>query len=356
MLKQITGFFDLASKNLIGIDIGKSGIKLAQIKGKAHQPELAHFISIPFSEGTVLDDEIRKYDEVLEVLKEAYKKGKFQGKKVALGLFGPNIVSRKLQLEAGSPEEIENQVIWESDQYLPFDVDDAMLSYDIVTDNQNGGKDVIFAAARRDVVNTYETLLQDSQLSCKVVDLNMLALCNAFEFFYAADLEKYSKGALLLDIGAQTTGIIIYKEGFPVFCRELDIAADLFTEEIQKGLGVSAHEAEELKKSSQVPEQVLTIIEKTCDRYLQELNKIISFHINNSANDTVPYCFITGGGGQITTLRNKLADHLKAQVQVIDPLEKIKINLKNFTPEELDFIKARGVVSIGLALRSFDYD
>ena len=133
----------IGSSTIVGIDIGLSAVKVAEVvELKGGRYKLTKYSMIPLSEGALIEDEIQKEEEIIEAIREALVSGKISSKIASIAISGPNTVVRKLQLAGGSNDEIEDQVLWEAEQYLPFDIDSSTVSSHLFGENLGGGVDV----------------------------------------------------------------------------------------------------------------------------------------------------------------------------------------------------------------------
>jgi type IV pilus assembly protein PilM len=175
-----------------------------------------------------------------------------------------------------------------------------------------------------------------------------------FEEVFRSDLEEYSQGSLILDLGAQSTKVIIYKRGGPIFTKELSIGGGLVTEEIQRQMGVSYEEAEDLKTSGDqngnLPTEILTIINTQVDQQVAEIKKNINFYITQGSAEKVEFCFVTGGNSLLPGLVEKLAAVTGLEVKRIDVSSGIKVEERK-AGQGLESFSAISAVAIGLAMR-----
>ena len=136
----------------------------------------------------------------------------------SIGLSGPNTVARKLQLAGGTLEEIEDQVSWEAEQYLPFPIEDSTVSFHVFGENEGGGVDILVAAAKNDVIQNFKALVEKTKLRAKIIDLNMIAATNVFEHVMKEKIDESTGGSwILLDLGAQKTQFVIYRNNAIAF-------------------------------------------------------------------------------------------------------------------------------------------
>lgn len=339
---------------VFGIDIGAHSIKVCEVSGSPSKFKVDKFGAFVLSEAAIIEDEFQKPSEISEGLIEAMKRAGIKSKVGCLGLYGPNTMTKRLNVPEGTKEEIEDHIMWEAEQYITFGADESQISFHIIGDNEGGGKDALVAAARTDVVESFSNILIDVKVSPKIVDLNVLAISNVFEEVYADDLEEYSQGSLIIDFGAQSTKVIIYKRGGPIFTKELPIGGGLVTEEIQRQMGVSYEEAEDLKTSGDengnLPQEIVNIINTQIDLQVAEVRKNINFYVTQGSAEKVNYCFVTGGNSLLPGLVEKLTSVTGLDVQRIDIFKAIKAD-ESKDEKGLEHLSAVSAVAIGLAMR-----
>lgn len=343
---------------LVGVDIGLSAIKICLLSNpKKHVYRLDKYISVALSEATIIEDEIQKPDEIIEIITQALKEAGISKKIGCLGMDGPNTMTKRLQVPDGVQEEVEDNIMWESEQYIPFGADDAEIGFSILGRiEEEDVVDAIVGAVKTDVVESYMGYLKEAGLSIRVVDLNVFATVNMFELIVGDKLDDISdEGAIIVDFGAQYTSVIVYKNNGPVLTKELNFGGVLVTEEIQRNLGVSYSEAEDLKingdENGNLLEEVLTIIETHINKMTEELKKVLNFYIAAGSSEQVGSCYITGGSSNLPGIREALGELVDLTVEQLNPFEAIEIKGK-FTDEEIEEIASNGVVSLGLGLRS----
>lgn len=353
--KKFKDVFDFGPKTLIGLDIGQSAIKAAVLSSdkKSISFKLEYFNYVSLSEGAIIEDEIHREEEIVEAIKQIAKGAGAGVNKVCLGLAGQSTISRRLQLAGGSVEEIEEQVSWEAEQYIPFNPEESSLSFHVVGENEGGGVDVVVASARNGLIQTFKELVEAADLRVKIVDLNALAVLNLFRFVKEENLDQ-DKSVILMDVGAQNTQFLILRNGNLVFTKEMTMGGVMVTEEIQRQMGVNHRDAENLKtvgdSNGNLPEEVVEIIESVNKGFLADVKKTLEFYITSTSDESFENIFVTGGGALTPGLIEGLESTLGLSVEFINPFERIDYG-KNFSEQELETIGAIGVAAIGLAMR-----
>jgi type IV pilus assembly protein PilM len=265
-------------------------------------------------------------------------------------------MTKRMNTPEGTKEEIEDHVMWEAEQYITFGAEESMIDFHIIGENEGGGKDAIVAAAKNEIVENYQSVLKPAKIAAKVVDLAVIALSNIFEEVVGDDIDEYSKGTLLIDFGAQSAKIVVYKRGGPIFTKEVPVGGSLVTEEIQRQMGVSYEEAEDLKttpdENGNMPEEILNIINALVDKHVAEIRKNINFYVTQGSAEKVSYCFVTGGSSLLPGLVEKLSAVAGIPVERLDVFSRIKVD-ENKIDHSLEHLAAISPVVIGLAMRKF---
>lgn len=357
IIEKVSETFYVGPKGVIGIDIGLSAIKLAEVVQVSEgNYKINRYVSVDLPEGTIIEDEIQKEDEILQALQLGIKKLNSNNKFVCLGLSGPNTLIKRLQLAGGSSEEIEDQVTWETEQYLPFPVDEGNISFSVVGENQGGGVDVIIGAAKKSVISSFKEVVERSNLKVKIIDLNAAATINVFESVMGLEAKSRGKTWLLMDLGAQKTHFMIYKNGVLVFFKEINIGGLTITEEIQRQMGVNYKEAESLKiygdGNGNIPEEIVDLINQVLDTFFTELKKTIDFWVNSTSEENFDGCVITGGSALIPGLPEALQELFETEVQILNPFSTMSYNQNTISEDMINDIAFKGVCAIGLAMRS----
>lgn len=347
----------IGNRTILGVDIGLSSVKIAEIEGNKETNEfkLVKYVSIPLPEGAIIEDEIQNEDEIVEAINKGLAKIKASTDLICLGVSGPNTVVRRLQLAGGTVEEIEDQVIWEAEQYLPFEIEESAVSFHIMGENEGGGVDVLVAAAKNTVIEQYKAIMEKAELRIKIVDLGIISVINVFELAMGDKLDEPGNSYLVIDLGAQKTEFIIYKNNMIVFSKEIAVGGIMITEEIQRQMGVNYYEAEDLKitgdENGNLPEEILEIIDDVIEAFFSEIKKTIDFYVSSTSDESLVACYVTGGSSLIPGIIEGLEALLGVDVGILNPFDGIGYAEKNFSEKEINEIAYRGVTVLGLAMR-----
>lgn len=345
-------FFLNRKKDLVGVDIGSSSVKLVQLKEHKGGYQLINAGIIPLPPEAIVDNTLMDSSSIVDAIKNLICSLDVKVKDVACSISGNSVIIRKISLPAMPPEELEDQISWEAEQYIPFDINDVNIDFQILSsDSIDPSKmNVLLVASKKDIINDYVVVLGEAGLQLSVVDVDSFAVQNAFELNYDTDPNEV---LALVNIGAGVMNINIVKDGITLFTRDVQIGGNLYTEEIQKQLGVSSAEAESLKMLAHenCSDALAEVIGKVNDTLTQEIRRSLDFYNSTASEDRVVKIFISGGCSKTCNLCATISEKLGLQVETINPFTKLHYLDTDFDPEYLIEIAPLMVVPVGLATR-----
>jgi type IV pilus assembly protein PilM len=346
------------SRNLVGLDIGDSSIKVVELKdlGKGRGYQLAKLGSESLSQEAIVDGAIMDSQLVIETIQRLFQRLNIKNLQVATALSGHSVIVKRISLPVMGAAELAESIHWEAEQYIPFDIEDVNLDYQILEGSSlsgEGNMDVLLAAAKKDKINDYTSVITQSGLQAAAVDIAAFALQNAFEANY--EFEPHQVVALV-DVGAAVSSISVLHGGTSVYWRDINVGGNAYTDAIQKELNLSAEQAERLKRGDEIDgipyERVLPILSAVNEDVGTEIQKTLDFFKQISAADEpLDRLYLTGGGGQVIHLKTALGERLKTQVEHLNPFRKIQPAGRDVTPELVNELAPAASVAVGLALR-----
>ena len=340
------------NKEIIGIDIGSSSVKLIQLKDNKGSLQLLNVGIMPLSSEAIVDNTLMDRSTITATIKKLIESLGIKVKNVTCSISGNSVIIRKIVLPAMPQEELEDQITWEAEQYIPFDINDVNMDFQILSpDNNDPSKmNVLLVASKKDIINDYVAVFSEAGLQLSIVDVDSFAVQNAFE----ANHDYSSEDVIaLVNIGASVMNINVIKNGITLFTRDVQMGGNLYTEEIQKQLGLSGEDAEfgKLLANESDNEPLKNVILKINETITQEIRRSLDFY-NSTANDErITGVFISGGCSKVFNLIDTITDKISMSVQALNPFAKLKYNEKDFDPEYLQEIGPFMAVPVGLAIR-----
>lgn len=339
-------------KDLIGIDIGSSSVKLVQLSPFKDSYQLLNAAVLPLPSEAIVDNTLMDTAVVVDTVKGLMNSLGIKTKEVACSISGNSVIIRKITLPAMTTDELEEQISWEAEQYIPFDIKDVNIDFQILgPDALDPGKNqVLLVASKKDIINDYVSIFSEAGLSLCVMDVDSFAVQNTFEL----NTDNLEDVVALVNVGAGVININVVKSAGSLFTRDVQMGGNLYTEEIQKQLGVGAQEAETLKKlaSEQTAGGLAEVISRVNDTLAQEIRRSVDFYNSTAGGDErISKLVMSGGCSKMPGLRDVIKQKLGLDVDILNPFEKIQISDKDFDAEYIQEIAPLMAVGVGLAIR-----
>ena len=343
--------FGLGKKKLLGLDIGSSTIKIAEVTQNKKGVVLESFGMIPTPPQATSGGEIVDPVLISESVRRLLDDLKSKRKHIAAGLWGSSVIVKRISIPRMDEALISEQIRWEAEQYIPYDINEVNLDYKILSfDSPGDTMDILLIAAIQEMIFNIAELVTGAGMNCAVLDVESFALANCFEANYGI---QSGETIGLLNVGASVTNFAVVESGEVIFCRDMPLGGLLYTNEISKSMGISMTEAEGLKISMGVdqatPEEVSAIISATHDMMAEELGSSIEFFQNTTAESELSKVYVTGGGSKVYGFLESMANVVSCEK--MDPFLLIGTNSKFFTPDYIEQIQDFCSISLGLGMR-----
>jgi type IV pilus assembly protein PilM len=343
-------------KGLVGVDIGSSAVKAVELKpgGKGgDEYQLVNIGSEALPPEAIVDGAIMDSGAVIDAIQRLFSSQKIKTNEVATSVSGNAVIVKKISLPQMSTEELAESIHWEAEQYIPFDIQDVSLDYEVIDGGGSGGNmDVLLVAVKKDKISDYTSAISQAGRSPLVVDVDVFALQNCYEINYGIDPGRV---VALLNIGASIMNINIVKGATSIFNRDIAVGGNQYTDAIQKELNLSFDQAEALKKGARVegaaPENLHPIIQAVSENIALEIQKTFDFFRATSSEDRIDRIFLSGGTAKIQGLRDLLAERFEAGVEILNPFNSVTYNPRDFDPEFINEMGPSAAIAVGLAAR-----
>jgi type IV pilus assembly protein PilM len=342
-------------KQLIGVDIGTSSIKVLQVRKSGKGFHLQKYGIEPLPPQSIVDGHVMNHSAVVDGLRKMFRDLRISQREVALSISGNSVIIKKLNLPLMKREELEEQIQWEAEQHIPFDIAEVEIDYNVLSEQPEAGQmDVLLVAAKKDEIQDLIEVVKEARLLPMVVDIDAFAVQNVYELNYGFSANET---LALLNIGAEVTTVNIVHGGVSQFTRDISNGGTLITEEIQKRLQVSYEEAEAYKAGGQedsqevVPREVDEIITTVVDSLAGEIQRSLDFFMATSTHGEISKVFITGGTSSIPQVRASIERRSRVPVELLDPFRRVLYDERQFNPAILRRQAPQASICLGLALR-----
>lgn len=342
-------------KNLLGLDIGANSIKACLLKETKRGLNLQTFDVYELPDEAIVEGAVMNSGVIVDAIRELVSRNKIKQRQCALAVAGYSVIIKKITLPLMTQEELDESIQWEAEQYIPFDISDVYLDVEMLaTRAAQGQMDVLLVAAKKETVNDYVNVAREAGLEPMVMDVQACDLQNMFEVNYGG---AGNETIVLIDVGAAVTNINVLTDGVTTFTRDIAMAGNLITEEIQKQLNITYEEAETYKRGGAggsdtvVPQEVERVVQQVAEAIAGEVQRSLDFYAATSADSLFSKVYLSGGSARLPALGRTISRTCGVPVELVNPFANIAYDEKTFTPEYLEQVAPSAGVAVGLALR-----
>ncbi|QWK22258.1 type IV pilus assembly protein PilM [Thermus antranikianii] len=371
---MLSGFSKLFKPRVeaLGLEIGAANLKLVELSG--NPPALRALATRPTPPGMLVEGVIAEPQALAQELKELLAEARTKKRYVVTAVPNPSVILRTLQVPKMPPKEMEEAVRWEAERYIPFPIDEVVLDFaplDPLAEAAEGEQvEVMVGAARQEAVASLLEALRGAGLTPIILDVKPFAGLYPLEAQLSSDPEGVS---VAVEIGAESTSLVLLKGNRPLAVRILALSGKDFTEAIGKSFGLDFLTAEEVKRTyglATIPtedEELLLDFDAERERYspakiydairpvlvelTQEIRRSLEFFRVQLGDVQPEVGYLYGGGSRLRGLSTLLTDTLGVNFTVPDPWQGIQVDPKRFDLEKIKEMGPEFLVPVGLALR-----
>jgi len=343
--------------HLVGLDIGSSFLKVAELKVTGKGLVLHKFGMARILPGTIVEGKIMDMEGLAGEIRALFKSQKIREKNVAISTGGHSVVIKTINTSTRTDQELHDTIQSEAEQYIPYDIDDVNIDYQVLGESEFSPDqmNVLLVAVKKDLVDEYIDLIHLAGLNPKIIDVDTFALQNAYEIL---PYESQEKVTLLIDVGASKTSLNILKANSSLMMRDNVSGTNQILEEICGQFDVTMDEAEQavngevndIVGQNQIGEISLKLAQSWCS----EICEVVNTYQTGANDEKVEKIILSGGGVFTEGFKEGLLTELDADVSVINPFEGLIVNEKKFPDSFITEAGPLAPIAIGLALRRVD--
>jgi type IV pilus assembly protein PilM len=342
------------AKNLVGIDIGSSAVKVVGLEKSNGKLLLKAIGREVLPEDTIVDGAIMSKLPLAESLNKIFTEQRIRNSRIATSISGHSVIVKKVALPMLSSAELEESIQWEAEQYIPFDLAEVNVDYQVLREVPDEQKlEVILVAAKKEKIADYCSVVSMTGKTPSVVDIDAFALLNAYEVNYEPEEDSI---VALLNIGASSMIMNIVRGTEFLFTRDIATGGEQYTEFLQRDLGIDRDEAEEYKQMIDVPfemeDQVRSVLRSVSENMALEIEKTLEYFKTTTYSKDIESLYICGGASKTEGLQEYLSETLQFPVEILDPFRKVEVNGAGDLLDDTEHSGADFAVAVGLAMRT----
>lgn len=358
-VSTLKAIFNPKLRPLIGLDISSSSIKMVELvdAGKG-QPRVERYAIESLPKDAVVDGNIANLEVVTETIERCWKRLGSSTKFVAMALPSAAVITKKITLPAGLREtDMEVQVESEANQYIPFALEEVNLDFQVIGPSSASPDDVdvLLAASRKEKVADRVEVAEQANLKPVVMDVESYATQAAYELI-VAQLPPGAQEQIitLADIGGSAIKFTMMKGDELLYSREQAFGGGQLTSEIMRAYGVSADEAETMKRSPATQENYETeLLQPFLENLAQEVARAHQFFFTTTPHSEINHIILAGGSALVPGIAEVVARRTGVNTILANPFGGMAVSPR-VRAKQLVSDAPSLLVACGLAMRKFD--
>lgn len=354
-------FKQIQSRGTLGIDIGTSSIKVVELEKRGGRFSLTNYAIFELKGGRMTASSSDNWQSILKMpdqeiaegIKELVKKANISSGDVISSIPSFSTFATVIEMPYVSNEDLARSIQFEAKKYVPIPLDEVILDWSIVgvadgkskEDGQPAMVEVFLAAVPKDETTRYQTIMRNSGLKLKALELENSALIRAL---LGNDLSP----TVIVNIGGRSTSIIIINRGYERVSHNYEIGGFEITRAIAQSLNVSLEKAEELKRKFGLKKTEENIINESMisliDMMVFETQKTIS-NYEESKKEKITNVILVGGLANMPGLGDYFKEKINRDVVIGNPFSRV-IYPSELKPIVLE-LSSMLSVAMGLAMR-----
>lgn len=343
---------------IFGLDISTAAVKLLELSKSGSRYRVESYAVAPLPQDVVVDKNITNLEVIGNAVKSVIKQSGTRLKHACVAVAGSAVITKIITMPATmSDEEMEDQIMVEADQYIPYSLDEVSLDFEVqgINPKNRDMVDVLLAASRKENVDDRIAALDMAGIKAQIVDVEAYAMENAFALLSDQLPEGLEDQTIAIaDTGATMTTLNVLYNNRIIYTREQGFGGRQLTEEIQRRYGLSFEEAGLAKRHGGLPDNYMTeVLEPFKNAMVQQIARSLQFFVSSSANRGVDCIVLAGGCASIPGVEKVVEQNLGTPTVVANPFINMALSSR-VKPQSLSNDAPAMMIACGLALRSFD--
>jgi len=348
----------VARKSRIGLDIGSTAARAAEVASGSPKPVLVRAAQVPLPLGAVENGEVRQPEVVAEALKELWARGGFKGKQVVMGVGNQRVVVREVSLPWLPEKELRQSLAYQVQEFIPMSTDEAVLDFDPLGEYEQEGRRMLrmlLVAAQKVMVAATVDAAEGARLEPIGLDLVPFALVRAVGTTDEGMQLDQTGDEAVIDVGAHVTNICVHDKGVTRFVRILPSGGRDITIAVARALNIPEETAELAKRGEDVedgpaPDEIQRAALERAGTFVDEIRSSLEFYAAQSPGSRISRALVTGGGSKLEGFLDLIRERIPVSVDRGRALERVESQL-DLSPEAVAEAEPVLPVAVGLAIQ-----
>ena len=235
----------------LGVDIGTTSIKVAEVRNRGERPELVNYGILESSgylarENQALQTSSLKIfeSEIVDLLKTVIREMGTSTKDVVASLPLFSAFISVLDFPRMETQEIEHAIVYQAKQYVPLPLSEVALDWLKVAEFEDEKgffhQKILLISVPQEQIKKYQAMFRAAGLTLRALEIESLSLTRI--------LGGDPTSTMVVDIGSRSTSTVFLEKGKLVWAAQSDYGGASLTQALAASLSVNPLRAEELKR------------------------------------------------------------------------------------------------------------
>jgi type IV pilus assembly protein PilM len=330
----------MASKKVIGIDIGSKYIKIAFVKRSRKKHEVVRTIFVSTPADSVVDGEIRNADTLTARIRGALLEYKYNATELYFSINANSVVTREIKLPALKEKEIDPAIEFELTQSFPGIIQSHTISSRIYSDPGMPVEGTTVFCPNK-VLDDFVEVAKGLLIPLKGIDINANALTKVVHAYLPP--ERKNETLLVVDIGNTMSQVSLISAGKLVLSRQVPTGLARFDNLVSNRAGITLEQAERARQNNKFDiynldrEDVDGLVNVAFSSINSQIRGILDYYRYNKPEEVISGILMFTGRG----LETALNDYFNQSTEL--PVELIRLRIKGSEYPDSDAMAAAAI-------------
>lgn len=334
-----------------GLDIGTTGIRLVELRGYGAVRSLVKYAYVPIDSKLALSDSKVDQQKLADVLQNLIAEARLSTKNVAVGISSNHVFTTVVDFDRLPQNEIGKAIAYQADSLIPTPPLESKIDWAVIGDSPKDKTkiELLLSSVPNSFIESRLDMIESIGLNVIAFEPDSIALSRAL---VAADA---TAPQLIIDIGQQTTDLVITMDGAPRLTRSIPTGAEAIIRSAMQNLNIDDKQATQFVfkfgvSKDKLESQVYQAIIGTIDMLISEIDKSIKFFQTRYPGNAIGQMIVSGAASTIPELPLHLANKFGMNVEIGNAWRNVAFSADR--QNELLAVSNQFAVAIGLAERT----
>lgn len=346
------------TSSYLGVDIGTTSIKIAEIGRGKSGPELQNYgILESYGHLERVNNAIQTSSlkimeaDTIQLLKTLIKHSNFKSRDAIVSIPSFAAFITLFEIPQMKDSDIAKTMQFQIGQYIPLPITEVTIDWLKVGERQDEQgfvkEQILLVSIPNETIEKYRRIFSAVGLRLRALEIESLALQRTVT-------DAAASPTLVVDIGSRSTNIAVIDKGNLRYNYQTDMSGASITQALAGGLGVKIRRAEKLKRERGIlggsESELSTLMMPFVDAILNEVRRT-KIKYEQSFGSAVTQVILSGGGAKMPGIVAYAQEQLGLPVSIGDPFVKI-----HYPPALEPIIRDLGPsfsIAIGLGIKEF---